>query len=260
MTTSRRHILLTGASGIVGASLISALLDSRYTVIATTRSQDGADRLAAQHSGRIAAGDLRLLRADLANEAGVQALLANIDRLSVPLYGVINNARSRDFLKVAADGLPAWQDWLDEFAIDVVAPAYLGMKIATRHLGELRRIVNIGSIYGSVAAHRGLADAGDDFARSAPMNYSAAKGALIQTTRDLAVRLARQGATVNCVAFGGVAGRADPDFVARYADLAPARRMLAPADLPGAVLFLLSESAGAMTGQTLMVDGGWTIW
>jgi NAD(P)-dependent dehydrogenase (short-subunit alcohol dehydrogenase family) len=72
--------------------------------------------------------------------------------------------------------------------------------------------------------------------------------------------LAPRNVQVNCVSFGGVKGRADADFEARYAKLAPTGRMLDEKDIAGPVAYLLSDASVGMTGHNLVVDGGWTVW
>ena len=66
---------------------------------------------------------------------------------------------------------------------------------------------------------------------------------------------------INCVAFGGFAGRTNNDFKERYGRMAPLGRMLTEEDAGGPVSFLLDDTASAaMTGHVLVADGGWSIW
>ena len=76
---------------------------------------------------------------------------------------------------------------------------------------------------------------------------------------ELSVRLALK-MFANCVAFGGVEGRADSIFRDKYSRLCPSGRMLNQNDLCAPVDLLLSSSASGITGHTLVVDGGWSIW
>jgi NAD(P)-dependent dehydrogenase (short-subunit alcohol dehydrogenase family) len=121
---------------------------------------------------------------------------------------------------------------------------------------RLKRVVNIGSQYGIVAPNRALYG---DFERQSFIHYGVAKAALVHLSREMAVRLA-PAIRVNCVSFGGVEGRADADFQARYAALTPGGRMLRNDEIFGAVAFLSSDASSGTTGHNLVVDGGWTAW
>ena len=74
------------------------------------------------------------------------------------------------------------------------------------------------------------------------------------------MQFAQYDIAVNCVTYGGVDGRVDDAFKKRYASLCPMERMLSPDETVGAVDFLLSEKAVYITGQNIVVDGGWGIW
>ena len=79
-------------------------------------------------------------------------------------------------------------------------------------------------------------------------------------TRYLAVYLAERNITVNAIAPGGIANNQDESFVNAYLELTPMRKMGQVEDLLGAFEYLLSAGADYMTGQTLIIDGGWTVW
>jgi len=112
-------------------------------------------------------------------------------------------------------------------------------------------------MYGIVTATPALYD---DPRNMAPMHYGVAKAALIHLTKEMAVRLAPRGVRVNAVSYGGIEGRADEAFAARYKKLAPLERMLRLDEVHAPVEFLLSAGASGMTGHNLVVDGGWTLW
>jgi NAD(P)-dependent dehydrogenase (short-subunit alcohol dehydrogenase family) len=117
-------------------------------------------------------------------------------------------------------------------------------------------IVNIGSIYGVGGPDLRLYE-GTNIGN--PAAYAASKGGLVQLTRWLATTLAPK-VRVNCVSPGGLyRGHTDP-FLTRYLDRVPLGRMGTEADVVGAVVFLAGDLAAYITGQNLMVDGGWTAW
>ena len=117
-------------------------------------------------------------------------------------------------------------------------------------------IINIGSIYGTVGPDFSLYE-GTSMAN--PAAYGASKGGLAQLTRYLATALAPL-VRVNTISPGGIARGQPASFVERYRSRTPLGRMGAEEDLKGAVAFLASDAAAYVTGQNLLVDGGWSAW
>src|SRR5690606_31612798 len=144
-----------------------------------------------------------------------------------------------------------------EYLMDVVVPYELSMALFNSQPENLKTITNIGSQYGVVAANPHLYE---DFLRQSPIQYGVAKAALAHLTKELAVRLADKDIRVNCIAYGGVEGRVDAEFRKRYANLTPSRRMLSESELVGPLEALIQNGSSAITGQTLIADGGWSLW
>lgn len=92
-----------------------------------------------------------------------------------------------------------------------------------------------------------------------PVGYGASKGGLLQLTRHLATMLAPR-VRVNAISPGGIWRRPPAAFYQRYTTRTPLGRMSTEEDLKGAVAFLASDLSSYVTGQNLVVDGGWTIW
>ena len=141
------------------------------------------------------------------------------------------------------------------------------------------RIINVSSVYGSIAGKPFLYPEGWD-----PSSYFASKHGIHGITRSLAVRLAPFGVTVNSLSPGGIAGATNRGLTAEEQareaaaktgeqreaearrgarflhDEIPMGRWGSPEDYAGPAVFLASPAAGYMTGQVLVVDGGWTVW
>lgn len=117
-------------------------------------------------------------------------------------------------------------------------------------------IVNFSSIYGVVANDFTLYEG---TTMTGPMAYAAIKAGIISITRYLASYFGPSGIRMNTVCPGGIFDQQQAEFVKQYEHRTPLRRMGRPEDVASAVLFLASDAASYITGQTLMVDGGWTI-
>ncbi|TGN18259.1 SDR family oxidoreductase [Leptospira idonii] len=117
-------------------------------------------------------------------------------------------------------------------------------------------ILNFGSIYGvSIADMRIYGDSG----RNSPEVYAITKAGIIHFTKYLARYAAPYGIRVNCISPGGIFDNQHPDFIKNYVYKTPLGRMGEPTDLIGAIFFLTSSMSGYITGQNLLVDGGFTI-
>lgn len=118
-------------------------------------------------------------------------------------------------------------------------------------------IVNIGSIYGVESPDPGIyADSGLNSSEV----YGASKAAMIHLTKYIAVHMADQDINVNCVSPGGIFADQDDTFLENYRGKVPFGRMAREDDLTDIVVFLSSDSAGYISGQNVVVDGGFTLW
>ena len=116
-------------------------------------------------------------------------------------------------------------------------------------------LINMSSIYGLIGPDFTIYDGTE---MTMPAAYSAIKGGIVNFTRYLASYYGPYGIRLNCVSPGGIFDNQKEIFVKQYEQKVPMRRMGIPEDIPPSVAFLLSDDAGYITGQNLMVDGGWT--
>ncbi|RME64351.1 MAG: 3-oxoacyl-[acyl-carrier-protein] reductase [Alphaproteobacteria bacterium] len=235
-----RKALVTGASGGIGGAIAAALTAQGARVaISGTR----ADRLAALAEGL--GGATVALPCDLADRAAVDALVPAVQDAMGGLDILVNNAGvTRDNLALRLKD----EDWDQVLEINLSA-AFRLAKAALRGMMKARwgRIVSITSIVG-VTGNPGQA------------NYAASKAGIIGMSKSLAQEVASRGVTVNCVAPGFIATAMTDALDAaqreRLAANIPQGRLGEGADVAAAVVYLASEEAGYVTGQTLHVNGG----
>lgn len=250
-----RTILITGGTGKFGRVLVGHFLSVGDSVVTTFRTDESLEKLRAEY-----ADDCKTLtgiKIDLTDPPAIRTLCTQLDAKNIYPDCLVNNARNLSFLKIEEDGLVSRENFANEYLLDVIVPYELTMALVTQKNSRLRRVVNIGSMYGMVAANPHLYT---DPVKESPLHYGVAKAALMHLTKELAVRLADKGIQVNCVAFGGVEGRVDEAFKQRYARFCPLGRMLRDDEVVGPVDMLLSDRCSGITGHTLAVDGGWSIW
>lgn len=250
-----RTILITGGTGKLGNSLVRNFLESGDHVITTCRTTQSLEQITAEYAqyGERFVG----IEVDLTEGDSIVMLRERLDAKDIRPDCLVNNARSISFLKIEENGLVSRHNFAAEYLLDVIVPYELTMALVAQKGSQLRRVLNVGSQYGSVAANPHLYS---DPVKQSPLHYGVAKAALAHLTKELAVRLGDKGIQVNCVAFGGVEGRVDDAFKQRYAQLCPMGRMLRDDEVIGPVDMLLSDKCSGITGHVLAVDGGWGIW
>lgn len=263
---SGKVAVVTGALGLLGREHCAALAEAGAHVVLTDVN---ADALGAQAERLRAAGapEAFAMEADVTRERDVDALRDAVLERFGQIDVLVNNAAIDDkFATGAAEesrfenyGVERFRRQLDVNVTGVfLCCQRLGGVMADRGRGS---IVNVASTYGLVAPNQDLylLESGEQaFFKGAA--YPASKGAVLQLTRFLAAYWGERGVRVNALCPGGVEAGQDAFFRARYAERTPLRRMAAPGDYRGALLFLSSDASAYMTGASLVVDGGFTIW
>lgn len=246
MSRTRSVIVTGGASGI-GLAAVEALLVEGWRVVAADIDAQALEKARAQLAGH---GDrVRVEAADISDEAQVIDLVARTDRDFGPLWGVVNSAGIARDVPALETSVALFREILDVNLVGTFLVAREAAKAMTAHGGGA--IVNIASVSGI----RG------NLGRSA---YGASKGGVLVLTQILAVEFAPLNIRVNGVAPGPietpmVKAMHTPQARAGWMKTVPMRRYAAPAEVSGAIAFLLDEAKSSfITGQTLNVDGGFT--
>ena len=121
-------------------------------------------------------------------------------------------------------------------------------------------IINIASIYGFLGTDQRIFK---PLGRKSPLHYSVCKGGILQMTRFLATLWADKGIRVNAISpghFPPKRGPNKPDYMHELKKRIPLGRIGQPDDLAGVTVFLASDASSYVTGQNLIVDGGWSAW
>ena len=232
--------LVTGATGGIGAAIARTLHGQGATVAISGTRVAVLDSLATVLGTRV-----HVLPCDLADAAAVAALPGEAEKAMGGIDILVNNAGlTRDNLALRMKD----EDWAQVIEVNLTA----GFRLARATLrGMMKRrwgrIVGITSIVG-VTGNPGQ------------VNYAASKAGMIGMSKALAQEVASRGITVNCVAPGIIATAMTDHLPEAQKDkliaAVPAGRLGTPADVAMAVLFLASDEAAYVTGQTLHVNGG----
>lgn len=250
-----RTIIITGASGKFGRVLVEKFLKEGDSVIAIGRTKKKLEQLKSYNKNKLQ--HLYIICTDLMEDSAIEDVIKAIKDFGLQPDSLINNARNLEHTQLDDKGKATSQSFLSEFKLGVVVPYQFTMSLVDAFTSSFKNVVNISSIYGSVAPNLRLYD---NPLNESAIQYGVAKSALEHLTRELSVRLAKNLVRVNCAAFGGVEGRVNEAFKKRYSELCPSGRMLSEDEIFGPIDMLLSEKTSGMTGHVMMIDGGWTIW
>jgi 3-oxoacyl-[acyl-carrier protein] reductase len=237
---SGKTALVTGASGGIGGAIARALHRQGAAVLLAGTRQAALEGLASELGERT-----RVHVADLADPAAPDALVKDAEAALGKLDILVNNAGlTRDGLAVRMKD----EDWQKVLDVDLTAGFRLA-RAAMRGMMRRRfgRIIGISSVVG-VVGNPGQA------------NYAAAKAGMIGLSKALAAEVATRGITVNCIAPGFIASAMTdaltPEQKDRIAGAIPMGRLGTPEDVGASVVFLASDQAGYITGQTIHFNGG----
>ena len=242
-----RRALVTGGSSGIGEAMARALGGAGARVLLVSRRE--AELAAAAGRLRAAAVDASWLAADLSD---VSALRAAATEAEQRLGGIdiLVNAAGVNLRQPFAEVTP--EAWQTQLALHLGAPFFLTQALAPGMAARgWGRIVNIASLQSYRA-----------FAHSAP--YGAGKGGVVQLTRAIAQEWGAKGITCNAIGPGFFPTAltapvfADEALAARHAQQTCLGRNGELPDLYGATVFLASDASRYVTGQTLMIDGGYT--
>lgn len=239
-----KRALITGASKGIGRGIVTAFAAQGSDIIAVARDQPGLAEV--KREVEAAGQSCQVIHADLADMAEVAQVATEAGEVHI----LVNNA-GVSFPESALD--TSLERWEKTFAVNVRAAFFLAQAFGEPMLARgWGRVINISSQAGLIAL--------EDHAA-----YCASKGALEMMSKTLALEWAPRGVTVNCVAPTVIntpmaeMAFPTPEAKARMLNRIPVGRFGEVHEVAAAVLFLASDVAGMITGETLKVDGGWTV-
>ena len=250
--------IITGGAGLLGRALVkTSVLNNAHVIIADVDQKKG--KSLEQEIGKIKTkGSVNFIECDITNSKSINAFTKKILTQHKKIDVLVNNAYPRNknygrpFEKVT------YKDFCENTTMHIGGYFLITQKVASIMMRQkIGNIIMIGSIYGTAAPRFELYE---KTTMTSPVEYAIAKGAIINLTKYLASYLGRYNIRVNAISPGGIFNHQPQSFVKQYSQkVILYNRMAEEQDIVGTLIFLLSNASQYITGQNIIVDGGWTL-
>jgi 3-oxoacyl-[acyl-carrier protein] reductase len=237
---SGKTALVTGATGTIGRAISMALLGQGATIALSGRRQDTLAQIAQDLGERV-----HVVPCNLSNKDEVETLVPRCEELMERLDILVANAgMTKDNLLVQLGDA----DWDEVIAVNLTATFRLA-RAAVRGMMRRRfgRVIGISSVVGATG-------------NAGQANYTASKAGMVGMIKSIAAEYAKRGVTANAIAPGFIASDMTDRLNEKQREAiltrVPAGRIGSAADIGAAAVYLASEEAGYVTGQTIHINGG----
>lgn len=262
-------IVVTGASGLLGQQHCLAILEEGGKVamldIDKDKLESFTESLSPQFSKKI-----KSYVCDIRDEKQVLQIANDIVSTFGKVTGLVNNAAINPSVERNTSRFERFEtlsrhSWIEELDVGL-----WGSLVCCRVFGDIMlrvdddcSIVNVSSDHGLIAPMQHLyqvEDKPEDEQPVKPVTYSVVKHGIIGLTRYLATYWAKKNIRVNTLCPGGVENGQNATFSRKFKEIVPMNRFARPDEYRGALVYLLSSESSYMTGSTMVVDGGRSVW
>ncbi len=235
-----KNIIVTGASGGIGSSIVKKLSDVGSNVLASGTKIEKLENLKSQSNS------IKILKFDISQNDKIEKFIENAtNELGGNLDCIVNNAGiTQDNLAIRMS-LDEWQKVIDLNLTSTFLLSKFSIKKMLKN--KSGKIINITSIVG----HTG---------NIGQSNYAASKAGIVAMSKSLAIEYAKKNINVNCISPGFIktkmTDKIDEKFKESIVSKIPSGRLGEPEDVANAVLFLASNQSNYINGETLHINGG----
>lgn len=240
MMVKNKKIIVTGASGGIGNSIVEKLYNNGASILATGTRDEKLNELKQKFK------NIKTLKFDISDHNKIEEFLNTAtEDLGGDLDCIVNNAGiTKDNLTIRM----SMEEWTKVIDINLTS-TFLMSKFAIKKMLKKKsgKIINITSVVG----HTG---------NIGQANYTASKAGIVAMSKSLAIEYAKKNINVNCISPGFIStamtDKIDDKFKDTIISKIPANRLGKPEDIANAVLFLASNNSDYINGETLHVNGG----
>jgi len=249
---SGKTVVITGGMGLIGRQVAMAFQEFGGSVVIADIDESSFSTTFGSKP------DVSFARLDIGDPGSITDGVTGIVERHGQIDVCVNLAypRTGDWMKPLAE--VTFDSW-DANVRSHLGGYFWASKTILEHMKKNRSgsLINCGSVYGVLGPHF---DVYGETGLTTPVAYSAIKAGIVNLSRYFATYYGPDNVRVNCICPGGVLNGQARDFVNRYSAQTPLGRMAQDHEIAMPFMFLGSQAASYITGQVLMVDGGWSAW
>jgi NAD(P)-dependent dehydrogenase (short-subunit alcohol dehydrogenase family) len=253
-----KTVIITGGAGLIGSAYSKGCTKAGANVVIVDIDKERGDKLARNLKKETGNNDVIFQNCDITNVADIRSLInSTLDKYG-KIDALVNNAypRNKNYGRIYEE--VDFNDFCENVNLHLGGYFLMTQQISKVMMKQKEgNIINMASIYGFKAPKFEIYDGTK---MTMPVEYAAIKGAILNLTRYLASYLGKYNIRVNAISPGGVYNCQPESFVGKYcSNVVLEARMANPSDLTGVLLFLLDDASKYITGENIVVDGGWNL-
>jgi len=251
-------VVITGGAGLIGKAYVEACALYGARVFLVDIDEKGAKKVVTSVKKKTKNLNVFYQKCSIVDKKDISKLIDIVLARFGMIDALVNDAypRNKNYGRKYED--VTYEDFIENLGLHMGGYFLMSHEVSKVMMKQKSGvIVNMGSHYGFVAPRFEIYEGTE---MTMPVEYSAIKGGVINFTKYLASYLGKYNIRVNSISPGGVFNNQPKSFVKRYEQrVLLGKRMANVEDLAGVLVFLLSDASRYMTGQNIVVDGGWTV-
>jgi NAD(P)-dependent dehydrogenase (short-subunit alcohol dehydrogenase family) len=253
-----KTIIITGGTGLIGSAYSEECTMAGANVVIVDINKDKGEELANSLKEKTGNNNVIFQNCDITSIADTQSLINTTLRKFNKIDALVNSAypRNNNYGRIYEE--VDFKDFCENVNLHLGGYFLMTQQISKVMMKQKEgNIINMNSIYSFKAPKFEIYDGTN---MTMPVEYAAIKGAILNLTRYLASYLGKYGIRVNAISPGGIYDNQPKSFVTKYCShVVLGSRMTTLSDIIGLLLFLLDDSSKHITGQNIVVDGGWSL-
>ena len=264
-------VVITGGAGLIGRRHTEAVLEGGGIPVLLDIFEEPLQKVKEQFLKDYPEAVMETFVTDITKKEKLKEIRDILLEKYGHIDGLINNAANNPKMEGGSNNMGAIQFhnlpldiWNDDMAVGLTG-AFLCAQVFGTVMEKQGKgvVINVASDYGIISPDQRVyrkEGIPEEEQIIKPISYSVVKHGLIGMTKYLATYWAKKGVRVNTLCPASLENGQDPEFIQKLSDLIPMGRMSKPEEYPATVLYMLSEASSYMTGATVLLDGGRTIW